>query len=59
MQVTRPQTYIYLQIFFSLHSLTQYQTRSSKDYAEQGEAGNFLRDNVAEKLKLIKKMHTM
>ena len=36
-----------------LHSLTQYQTRSSKEYAEQSKAVNFLRDNVADKLNYL------
>ena len=36
---------------FCAYSLTRYQTRSSKNYAEQSEAGIFLRDNGADKLK--------
>ena len=45
-------TYIYY-IIFCQHSSTQYKTRFSKDYAEQSEAGHFLRDNVAEKPKQL------
>ena len=44
-------TYIFT-IFFCLHTLSTYvdpiSDRSSKDYAERSEAGNFLRDNVAD-----------